>query len=190
MVNRRWYRLGGIALLAGTMGLMGCPITGNQVKTGGQTGGSKSAMKDVSGETAPDFTLQDLKGQSHSLSQYKGKVVLLNFWATWCGPCKKEFPHFQRFLKKYEAKGFKILAVSIDDARQKSEVGPTVYRYGYSFTVLHDAEKRVVSLFNPKHRAPYSVLVGKKGQIRWRHEGYHPGDEVTMEKKIASLLQE
>lgn len=188
-MTRKFYRLNSVLLLAGVIGLMGCPLTGTQTKTNNTTG-AKSQMKDVTGETAPGFTLQDLRGQTHSLAQYKGKVVLLNFWATWCGPCKKEFPHFQRFLNSYKSKGFQILAVSVDDARQKSEVGPTIYRYGYNFTVLLDAEKRVVSLYNPKVHCPYSVLIGKKGQIRWRHQGYHPGDEVAMERKIVSLIKE
>lgn len=175
--------------LLGSGVLLGCPTTGSTVR-GQTTAQSASKMQDVKGETAPDFTLQDLKGRTHSLSQYKGKVVLLNFWATWCEPCKKEFPHFERFLKTYKPKGLSVLAVSIDDARAKSEVGPTIYRYGYTFTVLLDSEKRVVGLYNPKHHSPYSVLIDRKGQIRKRHQGYQAGDENALEQEIKKLLKE
>lgn len=177
-----------VALLVGP----GCTTTGTST-TGGTKDSQASAaarMQMVQGGPAPAFSLPDLKGQSHSLSQYKGKVILLNFWATWCEPCKKEFPHFQRFHQQYGSKGLQILAVSVDDARAKGEVGPTIYRYGYQFDVLLDSEKRVVGLFNPKQHCPYSVVIDRKGDIRWRHQGYHPGDEKTMEQVILTFLKE
>ena len=66
-------------------------------------------------KTAPDFTLPDAKGERLRLADYKGKVVLLNFWATWCGPCKVEIPWFIEFQKQYQAKGFTVLGVSLDE---------------------------------------------------------------------------
>src|ERR1700689_2962832 len=68
-----------------------------------------------SGKAAPDFTLKDAKGTRLSLSDYKGKVVLLNFWATWCGPCKTEIPWFIEFEKEFQGRGFTVLGVSMDE---------------------------------------------------------------------------
>ncbi|TNE44243.1 MAG: redoxin domain-containing protein [Deltaproteobacteria bacterium] len=182
-----------LVLLCGAFLWWGCPSEGGQVKTGpfsGSASGASKMSEIKDGETAPSFSLKDLGGRSHSLSQYKGKVVLVNFWATWCEPCKKEFPHFQGFLDKYRKQGFEILAISIDEGRSVSAVGPTVRRLGYNFTTLLDTEGRVVGQFNPKRHCPYSALVDRKGRIRLRHEGYNPGDEVPLEKLIVRLLQE
>lgn len=184
-----------LILLSSALLWWGCPSEGTQVKTGGSgstggAGGSSKFSEIKDGETAPTFSLKDLGGRSHTLAQYKGKVVLVNFWATWCEPCKKEFPHFQGFLDKYRKKGFEILAISIDEGRSVSQVGPTVRRLGYNFTTLLDTEGRVVGQFNPKRHCPYSVLVDRKGMIRMRHEGYNPGDEAALEKLIVRLIKE
>lgn len=168
--------------------LVGCPSDTTNIRTGGKKGSSK--FQEVKGVSAPSFSLRDLKGRTHSLSQYKNKVVLLNFWATWCEPCKKEFPHFQRFSNNYSKQGLKVLAVSIDEGRSAANVGPTIYRYGYRFTVLLDKEGRVVNLYNPKQHCPYSVLIDRRGQIRMQHQGYNPGDEQGLEKMIVRLLKE
>lgn len=185
----QWRRIVLFAVL-GAFSILACETQQANLKRGGVASAAKtSKLQDVK-EVAPTFSLKDLGGRSHSLSNYKGKVVLVNFWATWCEPCKKEFPHFQNFLNKYRGKGFEILAVSIDEGRSVSSVGPTVRRFGYNFTVLLDTEGRVISRFNPKRHCPYSALVDRKGRIRMRHQGYNAGDEVALEKKIVALLKE
>ena len=107
-------------------------------------GGSASA-----GEPAPDFSLRDINGKEVSLSSYKGKVVLVNFWATWCGPCKLEMPHLDKMDRDLEAKGFEVISISTDDARAASKVKPLIKRGGYGFTVLLDKDTSVVSQYNP-----------------------------------------
>ena len=72
-----------------------------------------------SGVAAPDFTLRNLKQKNVSLSDYKGKVVLVNFWATWCAPCKTEMPHIQKMYTDLKGKGFEVLAISVDERRDK-----------------------------------------------------------------------
>lgn len=153
------------------------------VKEGGKTYQAK-------GQMAPAFELNDLDDNSHTLAQYKGKVVIVNFWATWCGPCKKEFPHLDRILKTHKEKGLVILAISTDEASSASQIGPMVSRYGYQFTVLHDKDGSVISLYNPKKHCPYTVVVDRKGQIRMSHQGYTPGDEKPLEKRVIDLLKE
>jgi peroxiredoxin len=143
----------------------------------------------VAGEAAPDFTLRDINGQQVSLSSFKGKVVLLNFWATWCGPCKLEMPHLDKMDRELEEKGFEVISISTDDARASSKVKPLVKRGGYGFTVLLDKETTVVSQYNPAKTLPYNVLIDRTGAIHKVFQGYNPGDEVELRAEVESLLE-
>src|SRR5437868_15207956 len=90
---------------------------------------------------APDFTLRTMDGPNLRLAEQRGRVVLVNFWATWCGPCKQEMPHLNRLYDKYRASGFVLLGVNVDeDARQAAG---TAAKLGVRFPVLFDAEKSV-----------------------------------------------
>jgi peroxiredoxin len=142
------------------------------------------------GKPAPAFSLEDLSNNNRSLKEFRGKVVLLNFWATWCSPCKKELPYFDKMYRKYKKEGLVVLAVSTDSGASVSQVGPTVRRSGFSFPVLIDTEGKVAGLYNPKQRMPFSALIDRKGQIRLEHPGYTPGDEKVMEKLVKVLLKE
>ncbi len=139
-------------------------------------------------DVAPGFTLRDINGQSVSLSDYQGKVVLINFWATWCGPCKLEMPHLDKMDKEFEAKGFEVLSISTDDVRGSSKVKPLIKKGGYGFTVLLDKETTVVSQYNPAKTLPYNVLVDRAGRIHKVYQGYNPGDEVGMISDLKALL--
>lgn len=141
------------------------------------------------GENAPDFTLRDLEGQSVSLSAYRGKVVLISFWATWCAPCQVEMPHLQKMYTDLKDQGFEVLSISADDARSASQVKPIVKRNGLTFTVLQDKETAVVSKYNPSKTLPYSVLVDRDGHIQQVHQGYTPGDEVALRAEVEALLK-
>ena len=129
--------------------LHGCPATTKtstkQQNSTTSTNAPKSQWKTVKGVAASNFRLRDINDRSHNLKQYKGKVVLLNFWATWCAPCLKEFPHVQKLHERYKNQGLKVLAVSVDEGNSVSQVKPMIYRYGYNFSVLLDTEGRVVT---------------------------------------------
>ena len=140
------------------------------------------------GEVAPDFTLRDIDNQSVSLSSTKGKVVLISFWATWCGPCQVEMPHIQKMYSELGSKGFTVLSVSADDARTASMVKPLIKKNGYTFPVLLDKETTVVAQYNPSKTLPYSVLIDRDGKIAKVHQGYNPGDEVGLRKEVEALL--
>ncbi|MBP1654032.1 MAG: alkyl hydroperoxide reductase/Thiol specific antioxidant/Mal allergen, partial [Bacteroidetes bacterium] len=142
-------------------------------------------------QRAPDFTLKDLSGRAWSLSgSFPDKVVLLDFWATWCVPCIKELPHLQRLQDLYGGKGLQVLTISTDGPDRVAGVSAFVARYGFSFPVLLDTESRVVSVYNPSLVLPYSVLVDRGGVIRYVHQGYSPGDERLLEERILALLEE
>lgn len=142
------------------------------------------------GEVAPDFSLRDMDGKSVSLSGYKGSVVLVNFWATWCGPCQVEQKHLQAMYTELAPKGFVVLAVSADDARTQSQVKPLMKRNGYTFPVLLDTQTAVVAQYNPSKTLPYNVLIDRDGRIRYVHAGYNPGDEKGLRVEVDKLLAE
>ncbi len=141
-----------------------------------------------SGAIAADFTLRDIDNQSVSLSQYRGKVVLMNFWATWCGPCMQEMPHLQAMYDELKDQGFVVLSLSIDDARDLSKVKPLVKAKRLSFPVLLDKETTVVSQYNPAKTLPYTVLIDRDGKVAKVHQGYNPGDEKAMREEVLRLL--
>ncbi len=140
------------------------------------------------GEPAPEFSLRDINGQEVALSSFKGKVVLVNFWATWCGPCKLEMPHLDKMDRDLESKGFEVISISTDDARAASKVKPLIKRGGYGFTVLLDKETKVVSQYNPAKTLPYNVLIDRSGNIHKVFQGYNPGDEVELRHEVEALL--
>ncbi len=113
------------------------------------------------GKEAPDFTLKTLDGRSVSLKDYRGKVVLVNFWATWCPPCREEMPLFEEVYEKYREKGFEVLAVSTDSS--KEAVTDFVKKYKLKFTVLFD-DANVANIYGIQG-LPTSFLIDREGKI-------------------------
>ncbi len=137
---------------------------------------------------APEFELNDLKGEPVRLSQFRGKVVVVNFWATWCAPCKQEIPHLNKMLKTYKDQGLVILTISTDSPQTQSQVGRLARRW--KTRTLLDPEGRVVAQLNPRGIAPYTLIVDRGGKIAFDHDGYHSGDEVKMEAAVKAILAE
>ena len=140
------------------------------------------------GGRATNFTLRDIKGKYLRLSDFKDKVVLMSFWATWCKPCLAELKHLNKLYAKYKSKGFVVLAISIDGPETRAKVKPTVRRYKFKFPVAIDKEKRVVKLYNPKNAAPYTVYI-KKGRVIKTREGFQVSDLPAIEAEIKKLLK-
>jgi peroxiredoxin len=136
---------------------------------------------------APDFTLRSLEGQNLRLGEQRGRVVLVNFWATWCGPCRQEMPHLNKLYEKYKSSGFVLLGVNVDDdTRQAAGVAG---KLGVTFPVLPDADKRVSRQYDLS-AMPSTVLIDRDGRVRYLHRGYQNGYEDTYEKQIRELLKE
>jgi thiol-disulfide isomerase/thioredoxin len=113
---------------------------------------------------APDFQLSDLDGKLHSLSEYRGKVVFLNFWATWCGPCKAEIPELIRLHNQYADKGFTVVGVSID-RRGKADVAPFMQRKPIPYPVLLDARMSVPPTYGGIPGVPTTFIITQDGKI-------------------------
>lgn len=113
------------------------------------------------GIPAPDFSFPDLNGKKVGLSDYKGKVVLVNIWATWCPPCREEMPSMQKLYTRFKGEGFEILAVSIDETGSRA-VDPFVQKLNLTFPVLLDPEGRIQGLYMITG-VPESFIVDRKG---------------------------
>ena len=145
------------------------------------------ASSDLTGQAAPDFALKNSSGDNVRLSEYRGDVVMVNFWATWCGPCRQEMPLLDELYSRYERVGFSLLGVNIDDDSRKAM--NMVSDLGVSFPVLFDARKEVSKLYKVE-AMPVTVLIDREGTIRYVHHGYKPGYEDKYLDQIRSLLRE
>jgi len=132
-----------------------------------------------------NFTLKDFTGKSVTLADYKGKVILLDFWATWCEPCKLEIPWFIEFQKKYGAQGLQVVGVSIDDTLDKLK--PFVSEYKMNYTVLQGLDHDdMQDAFGPMFGVPVTVVISRTGKICMKHVGL--GSKPNFENAIKSLL--
>jgi len=136
---------------------------------------------------APDFTLRTLDGQKLRLGEQRGRVVLVNFWATWCGPCRQEMPHLNKLYEKYKSSGFVLLGVNVDD--DTAQAAGVASRLGVTFPVLPDADKRVSRQYD-LNAMPSTVLIDRDGRVRYLHRGYQNGFENTYDRQIRELLKE
>ncbi|MEM7432434.1 MAG: TlpA disulfide reductase family protein [Pseudomonadota bacterium] len=145
------------------------------------------ASSDLKGQQAPDFALKSSTGENLRLSEYRGDVVMINFWATWCGPCRQEMPLLDALYDRYERVGFSLLGVNIDD--DSSKAMDMVSELGVSFPVLFDARKEVSRMYDVD-AMPVTILLDREGNVRHVHQGYKPGYEDLYLDEIRSLLRE
>lgn len=144
----------------------------------------------ATGQKAPDFTLPDIDGNYVTLSQVLGDgPVYINFWATWCGPCKKEIPHLVDLYNEYKDRGFKVLGVSTDNSRTVGKVKSFVQDRGMNFTILLDSNQEVFSRKYKGRGIPYGFLLDNNGNIIWSVIGLRPGFEKTIAEKIEPYLK-
>ena len=127
-----------------------------------------------------------MNGPNLRLQEQRGKVVLLNFWATWCAPCREEMPHLNRLYEKYRAAGFVLLGVNVDD--DPANALGVAGTFGVKFPMLLDTDKQVSKLYDLA-TMPSTVLIDRDGKVRYLHRGYKPGTELEYDQQIRTLLK-
>ena len=173
-MSKSWMRTAmGVALLA---------ITATPVH--GQAG--LAAICNPDGRVADlSFTLKDLHGEDVSFSDFKGKVILLDFWATWCGPCKVEIPYFIDFHTRYQAQGLQVLGFDVDD--EIPALTAYVESMGMNYPVLIGAGRDdVLEAYGPMPGLPTTVIIGRDGKVCTSHTGLT--EKETFEEAIKALL--
>jgi peroxiredoxin len=139
------------------------------------------------GEEAPNFQLRDLAGNLVSLSQLRGKVVLLNFWATWCGPCRVEMPAMEQLYRTFPRKEFEILAVSTDP-QGAVVTRPFQQEMGFTFPILHDSEYRVGLTYGAR-TLPMTFMVDRQGVIRQKIFGARDWNSPEARELVYTLMK-
>lgn len=151
----------------------------------GAVAGSVSAATQLLGGEAPDFVLKSLSGKNLRLSEYRGDVVMLSFWATWCGDCRAQLDELGAMRDRYQYAGVELLAVSLDqNARAAGDVTAEA-----SYPVLHDAGGEVGRLYDVT-KMPVMVLIDRGGVVREVFEGFRRGNEEQYLERVQALLRE
>jgi peroxiredoxin len=135
---------------------------------------------------APDFSLHAMSGPNMRLKDQRGRVVMVNFWATWCAPCQQEMPQLNRLYQKYRSSGFVLLGVNVDD--DSSKAADLATKLGITFPVLLDADKTVSKLYDVS-TMPSTMLIDRDGKVRYVHRGYLAGYEDAYATQIRELLK-
>ena len=148
---------------------------------------SSTAYAVAPGDEPPPINLPDQAGNSVDLSKLEGKVVLIDFWASWCGPCKQEMPVLEALHKKYESAGLVIVGVNIDKSEKK--MNNFLKATPVTFRQVHDNKLKVASRYEPPSM-PSSYFIGRDGKIRRVHEGFRKTDAAKLEAQIKQLLAE
>ena len=136
---------------------------------------------------APDFVLKSDSGENLRLSEFRGEVVMINFWASWCGPCRQEMPLLDELYAQYQPMGFTILGVNVeeDSTKARKMLGDSPV----NFPVLFDNDSEVSKLYNVV-AMPSTVLVDRNGNVRYLHQGYKPGYEEAYQQQVRALIRE
>lgn len=144
------------------------------------------APADVTG-IAPDFALPDSRGQTVSLENFAGEVVLINFWASWCAPCRQEMPLLEAIYQRYASLGFNLLGINVEE--DSSLADRFLQTTPVSFPILYDRENSISKLYDVI-AMPTTILVDRQGQMRFIHHGYEPGYEKDYQDQVRALIRE
>src|SRR5215469_816232 len=158
-------------------------LLGGAVQPARSTGGESGCSADAKPANL-DLTFNDLQGKPFALSAYKGKVVLLDFWATWCPPCRKEIPGFIELYDSYRSRGFVVIGVSMDDT--KSDIKRFAKKYKMNYPILIGAGRDDLEQVFGQLPLPTAFVIGRDGRICAKHDGLTPKEQF--EREIGALF--
>ncbi len=181
----RWIVAGAAALALAllTLPMLRTGPVGETLKTGAAAPGKAGASCDATGRATFDFVLKDQNNLPVKLADYKGKVVLVNFWATWCGPCKMEIPDMVKLYSQYKDKGLVIVGISIDDSPEQLQAFTREFHMNYPVVQMR---QEVEDAWGPFYGYPTSFIVARDGSICTKHIG--PATHDQFEAEIKALL--
>lgn len=136
-----------------------------------------------------DFTARRLDGTPFEWAEMRGRPVLINLWATWCGPCRAEIPELQQLYEAHQAEGFAVLGVSVDDPSVVETIPGFLAEYGVTYPNVHDAEENVADMFDA-YALPTSALIDRSGKVVWAKIGIIRFDDPDLKKALAAALQQ
>ncbi len=168
-MTNRGLRIAGIL----AVGLLGSMLAGGQVV--------------ANNSVAPAFSLQTRDGNTLSLADLRGEVVMINFWATWCGPCRQEMPLLEQIYQRYSGLGFTLLGVNVEE--HSADADRFLAETPVSFPILFDPDNEVSKQYGVS-AMPSTVIVDRQGNVRFLHHGYQPGYENEYQNQIRELVRE
>jgi thiol-disulfide isomerase/thioredoxin len=163
------------------LALCGCATAGGAGEGGGASGGNQV------GAPVPDIHVESLGGKALGIDDYRGKVVLLDVWASWCGPCKQELPMLDDMAKRLHGDGVEVLAVSVDQQRA-NVVKFLKGRPHWSLTIAHDPSGQIADRLAPE-KMPTSYIIDREGIIRFVNSGFEPSDAAVIERRLADVAR-
>jgi peroxiredoxin len=190
----RWMVLAiALALAMTALAALSTRSTGHGPDAAASAGGGAGGAMTASAAGCPaapkpanlEFTLKDMYGRDVKLSDYRGKVVLLNFWATWCQPCLAEMPGFVQLQAKYKQQGLEVVGVSVSDAREDLPPFARTHEINYTLLVGQDHDE-LMNAYDAAAAIPVSVIIGRNGTICDRHMGIVDLEQI--EREIKALL--
>ena len=173
-MSKRWTH---IVLGAALLAVTAAPVNGQAARAAGCAPDAKAANL--------NFTLKDLSGKDVALSAYKGQVILLDFWATWCGPCKVEIPWFIELYTKHRAQGLRVIGVDVDDPIPALTQYVQKMKMNYP-VLIGQGREDLLKAFGPMPGLPTTLIIGRDGKVCSRHTGL--GEKATFEEVIKALL--
>jgi cytochrome c biogenesis protein CcmG/thiol:disulfide interchange protein DsbE len=172
-----------LTLLAAIASATACADSEKGPSSSADTGG-------LIGSPAPDFKVNTVVGSEGaiSLKDLRGQVVLLDFWGTFCEPCKKSFPKLEELSRRYAPRGLRVIGISEDEDDDKDKIPSFAETYGAKFSLAWDGNKAIAKQYKPE-TMPSSFLIDKDGVVRFAHVGFHDGEELEVENEIRGLLE-
>lgn len=136
---------------------------------------------------APDFTLKSRQGHNVKLSEHRGEVIMINFWASWCAPCRKEMPLLEELYQRYKDGGFTLLGVNVEEDSNSAKA--LLREVQVSFPILFDNSNKVSEMYKVE-AMPSTIILDRDGKVRFMHKGYQPGYEDEYQKQVRELIME
>jgi thiol-disulfide isomerase/thioredoxin len=171
------------ALGAALLALVGCVTAGGETRGGEAAGGGSKQI----GAPAPAIRVESMSGKALALDDYRGKVVLLDVWASWCGPCKQELPMLDDMAKRLRGDGIEVLAVSVDQERA-NVVKFLKARARWSLTIAHDPKGEIADRLAPE-KMPTSYVIDREGIVRYVNSGFEPSDAAVIERRLVETAR-